>query len=356
MRVLIACGGTGGHLFPGLAVAEMLAGRRHEVKLLVSEKAVDQAALGTAAITVRSISAVGYSGVRGLGRFCVRLARAVGDCLEECRQFEPDAVLGMGGFTSAPAVLAAGWRRRGVKLIHESNAVPGKANRWSGKLADHIAVGVPDCAKFFGRTPVTVTGTPIRQTLRHGKLAGAHGRLGLDPQRLTVLVMGGSQGARAINEAVVATLPDLADWKTRAQFVHLSGPRDEALVRAAYAEAGFPANVMSFCSEMEWPYSAADLVIGRSGAATLTELAVFGLPSILLPYPQAAGNHQWYNAKVFERIGAARLAEPVTQLPVVLHNLLANAAARAGMARAARTLAVTDAAERIADLVETYAD
>jgi len=356
MRVLIACGGTGGHLFPGLAVAEMLAGRRHEVKLLVSEKAVDQAALGTAAITVRSISAVGYSGVRGLGRFCVRLARAVGDCLAECRQFEPDAVLGMGGFTSAPAVLAAGWRRRGVKLIHESNAIPGKANRWSGKLADHIAVGVPDCAKFFGRTPVTVTGTPIRQALRQGRLAGAHGRLGLDPQRLTVLVMGGSQGARAINEAVVATLPDLAEWKTRAQFVHLSGPRDEALVRAAYAEAGFHANVMSFCSEMEWPYSAADLVIGRSGAATLTELAVFGLPSILLPYPQAAGNHQWYNAKVFERIGAARLAEPVTQLPVELHNLLANAAARAAMAQAARTLAVSDAAERIADLVDTYAD
>ena len=356
MRVLIACGGTGGHLFPGLAVAEMLAGRRHEVKLLVSEKAVDQAALGTAAITVRSISAVGYSGMRGLGRFCIRLARAVGDCLEECRQFEPDAVLGMGGFTSAPAVLAAGWRRRGVKLIHESNAVPGKANRWSGKLADHIAVGVPDCAKFFGRTPVTVTGTPIRKTLRQGRLAGAHGRLGLDPQRLTVLVMGGSQGARAINEAVVAMLPELVDWKSRAQFVHLSGPRDEALVRAAYVRSGFHANVMSFCSEMEWPYSAAELVIGRSGAATLTELAVFGLPAILLPYPQAAGNHQWYNAKVFERIGAARLAEPVTRLPAELHNLLANAAARAGMAQAARTLAVTDAAERIADLVETYAN
>ena len=128
------------------------------------------------------------------------------------------------------------------------------------------------------------------------------------------------------------------------------------MVRAAYDQSGFRAHVMSFCSEMEWPYSAADLVIGRSGAATLTELAVFGLPAILLPYPQAAGNHQWHNAKVFERIGAARLAEPVAQLPAELHNLLADDGVRAGMARAARTLAVTDAAERIADLVETYAD
>ena len=355
MKVLIACGGTGGHLFPGLAVAEMLASRRHEVKLLVSEKAVDQAALKNSAITVRPVAAVGYTGAGGLVRFCVRLARAVGDCVEECRQFEPDAVLGMGGFTSAPAVFAASLRRRGVKLIHESNAVPGKANRWSGKLADHIAVGVPDCAKFFGRKPVTVTGTPIRQTLRQGKVTGAHERLGLDRSRLTVLVMGGSQGAQAVNEAVVAALPGLADWKEQMQFVHLSGPRDETMLRAAYEKNGFQASVMSFCSEMELPYSAADLVIARSGAATLTELAVFGLPAILLPYPHAAGNHQWHNAKVFERIGAARIAEPVAQLPAVLLDLLNDAGKRAGMAQAAQTLAVTDAAERIANLVETYA-
>ena len=356
MKVLIACGGTGGHLFPGLAVAEMLAARRHEVKLLVSEKAVDQAVLKNSAITVRPVSAVGYTGARGLVRFCIRLARAVGDCLEECRQFEPDAVLGMGGFTSAPAVVAAGWRRRGVKLIHESNAVPGKANLCSGKLADHIAVGVPDCAKFFGHKPVTVTGTPIRQTLRHGKVTGAHERLGLDPRRLTVLVMGGSQGAQAVNAAVIAALPGLADWKGQAQFVHLSGPRDELMLRAAYEANGIKATVMNFCSEMELPYSAADLVIARSGAATLTELAVFGLPAILLPYPHAAGNHQWYNAKVFERSGAARIAEPVTELPAELRSLLDDAGLRARMAAAARTLAVTDAAERIANLVETYAD
>src|SRR5262245_21008503 len=132
MNVLIACGGTGGHLFPGVAVAEALAARRHCVKLLVSETAIDQAALSAwtrssnaSTITVQALGAVGYSGSRGLIRFCARFGRALNECSKLYREFEPKAVLGMGGFTSAPAVLAA---RRSVKLIHESNAVPGKAN------------------------------------------------------------------------------------------------------------------------------------------------------------------------------------------------------------------------------------
>src|SRR5262245_49380897 len=172
MKVLIACGGTGGHLFPGLAVAETLLTRRHQVKLLVSEKAVDSTVLSAltnssenSGISVNSVSAIGYGGAGQLIRFCGRLARAVGDCVTLGAEYRPDAVLGMGGFTSAPAVLAARWQRTPV-LIHESNAVPGKANRWAGKLVDHVAVGLAECARHFGRKPVTVTGTPIRSALR----------------------------------------------------------------------------------------------------------------------------------------------------------------------------------------------
>ncbi|MCG3147605.1 MAG: UDP-N-acetylglucosamine--N-acetylmuramyl-(pentapeptide) pyrophosphoryl-undecaprenol N-acetylglucosamine transferase [Verrucomicrobiae bacterium] len=360
MRVLIACGGTGGHLFPGLAVAETLAARRHEVKLLVSEKAVDQTALAPwttnsagSAITVQALRAVGYSGSRGLMRFCGRFVQALGDCSKLQREFQPAAVLGMGGFTSAPALLAA---RGSGKLIHESNAVPGKANRWSGKVADHIAVGLADCAKFFGHKPVTVTGTPIRQALRQGKVTDAHERLGVARDRLTVLVMGGSQGAHAINEWMAAALPELKEWRGQTQFVHLSGAADEATVRAAYERNGLDAKVMSFCREMELPYSAADVVITRAGAASLTELAAFGLPALLIPYEHAAGNHQWHNARVFERVGAARLVTQAQQLGPELTALLADAGKRAGMARAAHGLAVPDAAERIANLVEAYAN
>jgi UDP-N-acetylglucosamine--N-acetylmuramyl-(pentapeptide) pyrophosphoryl-undecaprenol N-acetylglucosamine transferase len=360
MKVLIACGGTGGHLFPGLAVAETLQTRQHQVRLLVSAKAVDSMALSAltngckrSPITVRATSAVGFTGSRGLIRFCVHLAHALGDCVSACREFEPDAVLGMGGFTSAPAVLAARGRRGVATLIHESNAVPGKANRLAGKLADHIAVGLAECARHFGRKPVTVTGTPIRAALR--RVADAHRQLGLEPGRTTILVMGGSQGAHAINEAMVAALPELNKWKEQTQFVHLSGTRDERFVCEAYARDGFRATVMSFCSKMELAYSAADIVVARSGAATLTELAAFGLPSILVPYPEATGNHQFHNARVFERAGAARIAQ-ASQLAATVAGLLADNEARTGMVVAARSLAVEDAAERIANLVEAYAN
>jgi UDP-N-acetylglucosamine--N-acetylmuramyl-(pentapeptide) pyrophosphoryl-undecaprenol N-acetylglucosamine transferase len=373
MKALIACGGTGGHLFPGLAVAEALMARQHEVRLLVSEKAIDQAAL--AALTnssdhsrfgVRTISAVGLGTSSQLIRFCCRLARSTRDCAALCEEFRPDAVLGMGGFTSAPAILAARWRHAPA-LIHESNAVPGKANRWVGRFVDHVAVGLAECGRFFGRKPVTVTGTPVRAVLRRGKVTDARERLGLERGRLTILVMGGSQGAHAINETMACALPWLNDWTDKTQFVHLSGP---ALcgkgLGEAYEKNGFPAKVMSFCNEMELAYSAADLVIARAGAATLTEIAAFGLPSILIPLPQAAGNHQWHNARAFERAGAARLleqsqltglhAQTGERLGAAIAGLLRDESERQRMTAAARSLSVTDAAERIATLLEQYAD
>lgn len=372
MKALIACGGTGGHLFPGLAVAEALMARQHEVRLLVSEKAIDQVAL--AALTknsdrsrfgVQTISAVGLGTSRQLIRFCYRLARSTRACAVLCEEFRPDAVLGMGGFTSAPAVLAARWRHAPT-LIHESNAVPGKANRWVGKLVDHVAVGLAECGRFFGRKPVTVTGTPMRAALRRGKVADAHERLGLERGRLTVLVMGGSQGAHAINEAMACALPWLDDWTDKVQFVHLSGANDEQFAREVYEKNGFPAKVMSFCNEMELAYSAADMVIARSGAATLTEIAAFGLPSILVPFPHATGNHQWFNARVFADAGAARLieqsqltglhAETGERLGEAIGGLLKDEPARQRMSAAARSLSVTDAAERIATLLEQYAE
>jgi UDP-N-acetylglucosamine--N-acetylmuramyl-(pentapeptide) pyrophosphoryl-undecaprenol N-acetylglucosamine transferase len=374
MKVMIACGGTGGHLFPGLAVAEALRARRHHVRLLVSERAVDQTALAevtessdpSASIAVETMPAVGYEGSRQLIRFCVRLARATRRCAAACDEFKPDVVLGMGGFTSAPAVFGARWfRKRGTAtLIHESNAVPGRANRWAGRFADHIAVGLADCAHFFGHKPVTVTGTPVRAALRRGKVAGARARLGLETGRSTVLVAGGSQGARAINQAVACALPWLAGRTETLQFVHLTGAQDEQLIRESYEKNGFQAKVMSFCGQMELAYSAADVIVARSGASTLTEIAAFGLPAILVPYPHAAGNHQWHNARVFERAGAARLIDQLQfserhwqrgeRLAGIIAEVLDDETGRARMADAAHSLAVDDAADRVATLLERY--
>jgi UDP-N-acetylglucosamine--N-acetylmuramyl-(pentapeptide) pyrophosphoryl-undecaprenol N-acetylglucosamine transferase len=384
MKVMIACGGTGGHLFPGVAVAEVLRARRHQVRLLVSEKAIDQTALAVSTgcsnrsdgIAVEAVPAVGYEGAGRLIPFCLRLAKATRECVAACDEFEPDVVLGMGGFTTAPAIFGARWfRKRGTaKLIHESNAVPGKANRWAGRFADHVAVGLAACARYFGRKPVTVTGTPIRATLRRGKVADARERLGLETGRLTVLVAGGSQGAHAINEGVALALPWLKTRVDALQFVHLTGVKDERFMRETYERNGVRARVMSFCGQMELAYSGADMVVARSGASTLTEIAAFGLPSILIPYPQATGNHQWHNARVFERAGAARLIEQPRrldgcregsstdrehmergkQLAKVIGDLIDDETGRATMSRAARSLVVDDAAERIATLLERY--
>ncbi|HVM62139.1 MAG TPA: undecaprenyldiphospho-muramoylpentapeptide beta-N-acetylglucosaminyltransferase [Verrucomicrobiae bacterium] len=384
MKVMIACGGTGGHLFPGVAVAEALQARHHEVRLLVSEKAIDRAALGASTICcshsdgigVEALPAVGYEGAGRLIPFCLRLARATRGCVATYDEFGPDVVLGMGGFTSAPAMLGARWfRKRGTAaLIHESNAVPGKANRWAARVADHVAVGLADCARYFGHKPVTVTGTPVRAALRRGKVADAPERLGLTTGRMTVLIVGGSQGAHGINESVAAALPWLRTRTDTLQFVHLTGSKDERIIREAYRENGVQATVMSFCSQMELAYSVADMVVARSGASTLTEIAAFGLPSILVPYPHAAGNHQWYNARVFERAGAARLIEEPQpgeglrgeslangvgpergrQFAKVIGDLVDDDTGRSQMSRAARSLAVDDAADRIATLLEQY--
>jgi UDP-N-acetylglucosamine--N-acetylmuramyl-(pentapeptide) pyrophosphoryl-undecaprenol N-acetylglucosamine transferase len=374
MKVMIACGGTGGHLFPGVAVAEALRARCHQVRLLVSEKAIDQTALAVStgcfsrsgSIAVEAVPAVGYEGAGHLLKFCLRLAQATRGCAAACDEFEPDVVLGMGGFTSAPAVFGARWfrQRRSATLIHESNAVPGKANRWAGRLADHVAVGLADCARYFGRKPVTVTGTPIREALRRGKVADAHAQLGLETGRLTVLVAGGSQGSHAINEGMARALPLLQSRADGLQFVHLTGAKDEESMRETYERNGIRATVMSFCGQMELAYSAADVVVARSGAATLTEIAAFGLPAILVPYPHAAGNHQWYNARVFERAGAAQLIEQSSAdedvaergegFAMVIGDLLDDDARRGRMAKAARSLAVDDATERIAILLERY--
>lgn len=373
MRVIIACGGTGGHLFPGVAVAEELLTRHHKVKLLVSERALEQEVLTALPgcqdahrIGVQAISAVGLSSKAGALSFACRLAQAVGECTALYYRFQPHVVLGMGGYTSAPAVLAArAFRpRRTATLIHESNAIPGRANKLVGRLVDRVAVGLPDCGQHFPNAPVTVTGTPIRAAVRQGeRFAEAHVRLGLQPDLPTVLVTGGSQGAHGINEGIACALPWLDGWENRLQFLHLSGAKDEAFVRDAYRVNGFNARVMAFCHEMQLAYSVASLVIARAGAATLAELAAYGLPSILIPYPHATGNHQQSNAEVFKKIGAARVytqkeletgmhAARGERLAGALIDLFGKPGRLAEMATAARSLAKHNAAGEIAALVE----
>ncbi len=305
MKAVIACGGTGGHIFPGLAVAEVLRGRGHEVMLFVSEKEIDSVALSShPEFQFEKLPTVGLPSPfsPAIVRFTQRFNESLSRCRQIYRKFQPHAILGMGGFTSTAPVLA-GRIRRVPTFIHESNAFPGRANRMTARMVRAVLLGFGEAAQFFPRVKTEVTGTPIRSELQRLDRAEARRKLGLREDLHTLLVMGGSQGAAGINQGMIKSLPSLQGEPF--QVIHLSGVRDERLVADNYLRENIPAYVAAFHHSMEEVYSAADLAIARSGAASLAELAAFSLPSVLIPFPYAADDHQTRNAEIFTRVDAA---------------------------------------------------
>jgi UDP-N-acetylglucosamine--N-acetylmuramyl-(pentapeptide) pyrophosphoryl-undecaprenol N-acetylglucosamine transferase len=353
---VIAAGGTGGHLFPGLAVAEVLVGRGHQVMLIISEKEIDSLATqGRAEFRIERVPGVGMQSKSPIAllKFALKFRAGLVQVKALYDDFAPHAVLGMGGFTSTAPILA-GRSRKIPTFVHESNAIPGKANRLNGRLVTRVLLGFEECAKFFPAGKCEITGTPIRTSLgqRLPKLT-ALAAFNLTPDRPTLLVMGGSQGARGINQALIAALPKLSERGL--QIIHLSGSGADAELREAYAKAHVPAFVAPFHHRMEELYSAADLAIARSGAASLTELSHFGLPSILIPYPFAAEDHQTLNANIFERAGAATLLKEHEtsgeNLAEKLLWFLDDPARLAEMSARSASLAPKQAAERVADVI-----
>jgi UDP-N-acetylglucosamine--N-acetylmuramyl-(pentapeptide) pyrophosphoryl-undecaprenol N-acetylglucosamine transferase len=358
MNAVIACGGTGGHLFPGIAVAEVLQDRGHEVMLLVSEKDIDAVALsGRTNFQVEKLPTVGLPSPfsPALFGFTRRFVESLSLCRSIYRKFNPDAVLGMGGFTSTAPVLAG--RFRGIAtFIHESNAVPGKANRWTARVVNAVMLGFKECAPFFPKTRTEVTGTPVRTELVRLDRADSRRKLGLREDLPTLLVMGGSQGASGINQALIKALPFLQGVPL--QVIHLSGVRDERLVVDNYRRENVPAYIGAFHHQMEEVYSAADLVVARAGAASLAEFAGFSLPGILIPFPYAADDHQTRNAEIYARADAAILLKQSDlsgeSLARNIRELVENPQRLQQMAANCARLAPNDAAGRVANTIEKY--
>ncbi len=360
MKFAIACGGTGGHLFPGLAVAEVLRERGHQVLIFVSEKEIDARALGNRpGFVVEKLPSVGMPPLFSLDviSFFRRMIASFMRCNAVFRRERPNAVLGMGGFTGVAPLVAARWR--GIPaLLHESNAIPGKANRLAARFCRKVLLGFSECAKHF-RGPVCVTGTPVRRELTFDVPSRAEARriLDLNPDRTTLLVMGGSQGASGINSLMMRVAPRLAGAKI--QIIHLAGKRSVEEVTAAYAAANVSARVLAFCDRMQEVYPAADFAVSRSGAASLTELSWFGLPSVLVPYPHAAEDHQRLNAQIFTTVGAARMIleneAADAELSALLLSLPESSAEFVRMAEAARGLAPRDSACKVAEVLEEVA-
>ena len=310
MRILIAGGGTAGHVFPALAVAEHLTGLGHDVRFAGTATGQEAGLVPAAGFDLTEVEAAPL-----LRRLSLRAAAAPVVAVRSIRRCLPlvedvDVVLGMGGYVSVPVALAA-LRARTPLVLHEQNAVPGLANRTLARPARTVAVAFAIAARAFPRRARTlVTGNPVREVVlgvaadRERLAKEAVQELDLDPVRRTVVAFGGSQGALHVNRAVADAVRRLA--RDDLQVLLLAGAAHADGVRASVgSSARVPIRILPFLERMELAYAVADLVVARSGATTVAEVAVCGVPSLLVPYPYATGRHQEANARALQRAGGA---------------------------------------------------
>jgi UDP-N-acetylglucosamine--N-acetylmuramyl-(pentapeptide) pyrophosphoryl-undecaprenol N-acetylglucosamine transferase len=368
MRVIIAAGGTGGHLYPGVALA-----REFERQMPGSEaifvgttrgletKVVPKEGFELITIAARGVMGKGTGGaVQGLAMVPLGVAQ----CLAVCRKRRPDLAIGVGGYTSPPLILAA--FLLGIKrVIVEPNVHPGVANRALSPIANLVFVSFADTAPYFGSAKTRIVGTPIRREFLEAPILPGGGNA--EARGLTVLVLGGSQGARSINRAMIAALPTLAAAHPRLRVIHQTGEHDHEEVVAAYrniksggqvgtggASAGPPPaqmEVVPFLYDMPRRFRQADLIVSRSGATTVAEITACGKPAILIPFPHAVHGHQERNARVLERAGAAQVIVDARLSGDVLANAISALLARPDrlreMERRSKALGQADAAQRV---------
>jgi UDP-N-acetylglucosamine--N-acetylmuramyl-(pentapeptide) pyrophosphoryl-undecaprenol N-acetylglucosamine transferase len=341
-------GGTGGHIFPALAVANTLRNRGVPVTWLGADDAMETRLVPQHGIDIDTLA---ISGLRGKGRTALigapwRVFKAVLAARKVLKRHAPRVVVSFGGFAAGPGGIAARLQGRAL-LVHESNRAPGFTNRVLAKFARRVLVGFPGS----GLPREEVTGNPVREEIvalppPAQRFAGRNGTLRL-------LVLGGSQGARALNDAMPNALAQLRDFDFEVR--HQCGEKLRAEADAAYVAAGVQASVESFIADMAAAYAWADLVVCRSGASTLAELCAVGVGSVLVPFAAAVDDHQTKNAQYLVENNAALLLKQDAQLAAnlqpVLRELACNPGKRLAMAEAARALAKPDAAERIADII-----
>jgi UDP-N-acetylglucosamine--N-acetylmuramyl-(pentapeptide) pyrophosphoryl-undecaprenol N-acetylglucosamine transferase len=353
MDVLIAGGGTGGHLFPGLALAGELKRAEPGSRILfvgtsrgLEARAVPRAGFDLELLPVTGLRRMGFAGfVAG----CARLPLALMKAITLVRRFRPQVAVSVGGYAAGPAVLAA--RLLGVRcVVMEQNAVPGITNRLLGCFAHRVIAALP--VTGFAASKVTLLGNPVRSEMQRVREAA------YEPHTpLNVLVLGGSQGAHALNDLLVKTVPLCLARKPRLEIVHQTGKLEVEQVRAGYAEAGISgARVTAFIDDMASAYAAADLVVARAGATTIAELTVCGRPAVLIPFPFAAGDHQSANARALAQAGAAIHLPQSEVTPALLAAELSQLAAQPErlrlMAKNSRRLGRPEAAQAIVQALQ----
>ncbi|MBI4378486.1 MAG: undecaprenyldiphospho-muramoylpentapeptide beta-N-acetylglucosaminyltransferase [Nitrospinae bacterium] len=312
MKVVIAGGGTGGHLFPGIAIAQEFRKRDSSAQILFigTEKGIESRVIPHEGFEIKYIVSEGFKG-RGVVkkiRSISKIPAGIFHAMRILNNFNPDIVIGVGGYVSGPVGIASvvlGY----FTAIQEQNLVPGVTNRILGRFADIIFTSFEESGKFFNGRRVYCTGNPVRQEIAEisRPTIVASPKSQISNFKFTLLVFGGSQGAHRINLAMVEGLKFLAEIRDSLFIVHQTGERDFGLVQSAYAERGFHGEVSPFINDMADAYRRADLVICRAGATTLSELTSCGKASVLIPFPFAVNNHQTMNAMMLKEHGASEV-------------------------------------------------
>lgn len=365
MRIVLSGGGTGGHIYPALALAQGVRRRHPDWQVLyvgarngMEERLVPREGLDFIALPARGLERhLSWQAAAGL----YSLIPGTREAWRVLRRFRPQVVVGTGGYVCAPVVLAA-WLLRIPVVLHEQNARPGLTNRSLARVARAVCTSLPGSEKYFTRRErVVYTGLPVRQEIQEMERVAGAARLGLDPQRQVILAVGGSLGARKLNEAMIGVHRELAG-SSRFFIIHVTGEAGhrQALDNLAreginWQEAG-NITIVPYLHEMATALAVADLVIGRAGATFLAEIMLRGIPAILVPYPFAAEHHQEYNARVVAEAGGAVMLADQELTPRALweavQELLVAAPRRQSMAAAMRTLARPEALEDMLRVIE----
>lgn len=301
MKVLMAAGGTGGHITPGIAIATMLKNKGHEVVFVGTEKGLEVDLVPKAGFELRFIHATGLKGglVNDLKALMV-LEKGINECKKLINEIKPDIVIGTGGYVTAPLIIA-GINQKIPTMIHESNALPGKTTKWLAKKVDSVAVGFEDAKHRLGDLDnIVCTGNPNKMGL--SKLTKEEAKQKLNIQGKLVLVFGGSQGAKKLNETMIEYLnsKDFSMCKEKYNIIYATGPTHYDEIISQIKELPENVKVERYIYNMEEVMRASDIVISRSGALTVSEISTVGVASILIPFPYAAENHQYYNAKTLQ--------------------------------------------------------
>lgn len=364
MRIVIACGASGGHIFPGIALAGELKNRdnTNEILILCSERPIDVKILKKSGYNFSAVPSepvvFDFNPVRAL-KFTFKLIKGTLFSIRALKKFKPDCMAGFGGFVSGQAVFAA-WLLGIPVLIHEQNVVPGLANRIEAFFAKRIAVSFKETGQFFKNKGVVITGNPVRGTFVKLDKALSREELGLDKEGFTLFITGGSQGASFLNNLILETFASMNhEEKSALQVIHIAGNTDYHSISEKYRFFDIRSNVFGFLDEMDKAYAASDLVIARAGATTIAELTYFGKPAILIPYPKKRV-HQLENANSISSQGAAITVEESNldahKMKMLLFDLLENTKKLDEMSRNSSSLGKPEAACLLREELEKIAN